>query len=94
MNIFKKNLWLALLLQVKVFVVISAGGSFCREYVTDTFYRVMLVTRSVAVIQVLRFRGTSFYSYDGESFCCNYAGDCFSEYVCAIQFLFRLRFSA
>ena len=84
---------------MKVFVVISAGGSFCREYVTDTFYRVMLVTRSVAVIQVLRFHcnyagGTFFYSYVGESFCCNYAGDCFSEYVCAIQFLFRLRFSA
>ena len=42
----------------------------------------MPVTRSVAVMQVLRFNcnyagGTFYYSYVGGSFSCNYAGDCF-----------------
>ena len=33
-----KNLELALFLQVKVFVLNSAGGSFCWNYATDNFY--------------------------------------------------------
>ena len=34
----QKDLWLAPFLQMKVFVVTSAGGSFCWNYATDTFY--------------------------------------------------------
>ena len=34
----QKDLWLAPFLQVKVSVVNSAGGSFCWNYATDTFY--------------------------------------------------------
>ena len=34
----RDDLWLSPFLQVKVSVVSSAGGSFCWNYATDTFY--------------------------------------------------------
>ena len=79
--------WHNFILQVKVSVVNSAGGSFCWNYATDTFYSNYAVKTPVVILWVLRFYcnyagGTFCYSYAGGSFCCNYAGDSFcSKYV-------------
>ena len=62
-------------LQVKVSVVNSAGGNFCWNYGTDTFYD------NYADDNVLHlwtfWRGIFFYWYVGGSFCCNLEDDCF-----------------
>ena len=78
----KKNLWLAPFLHVKVSVVNSAGGSFCWNYATDTFYNNYTGANACCNIQDLRFfcnyvGSTFYYSYIAGPFCCNYAGDWF-----------------
>ena len=90
-----KGLWLAPFLWGKVSVVNSAGGSFCWNYVTDTFYSNYAGANVCCNMQFLRFYcnyvgGTFCYSYVGRSFCCNYAGDCFCCNYAVKKFLQHL----
>ena len=60
-------------LQVKVSLVNSAGGGFCWNYSTDTFYS------NYAGVNVCcnYASGTFRYNCVGGFFCCNYVDDCF-----------------
>ena len=71
-----------------LYIVNSADGSFCWNYVTDTI-AIIQVTTFVVIMQVLRlycnYAGSTFcYSYVGRFFCCNHGCDCFC-YNCAVR---------
>ena len=77
----QKDLWLAPFLQVKVSVVNSAGGSFCWNYATDTFYskyagaNILQLCRflcSIVVMLVVTVL-VDFFVAGGDYFFCNYA---------------------
>ena len=68
-----KDLWLAPLLQVKVSLVNSAGGSFCWNKATDTFYS----NYAGANVCCSYAGGTFRYNCVGGFFCCSYVDDCF-----------------
>ena len=84
----QKDLWLAPFLQVKVSVVNSAGGGFCWNYATDTFYSNYAganVCCNYAGFEVLLQLRRWYYLlqlcfcriYASESFCNKYVGDNF-----------------
>ena len=82
------NLRLAPFLQIKVSVVNPAGGSFCWNYATDTFYGNYAgdVCCIYAGFEVVLFVTGMLVGLSAAhmqmSFCCNYAGEIFCSALC------------